>query len=278
MLLHTSTSHVGCHARKRPAAGQSLLAVLLQQLSRSEATEAGLDPRRRGLNGLLPLPHQEAANARLDLCRRLLLERLPSILSLQQMLLRLCMFLLQLIPLVILLIRLLLMTTLREFLQLLTHAVPTEVGLDLRCRRVGLHCVGVLLRGLRHERSSEPVTQSFVSRSLKSVRSEFSKLSHEGRETSQKLGFPPDYLRRSWRGSRTSGLFTKINSKSVKYFKLLLLLIICKDRKYRHIREFPLAIYQNRILSGKLNKERQRFPRYFQKYISRRKRGILQAG
>ena len=166
--MHTSTSHVVSHTRKN-----SLLAILLQQFPRPEATEAGLDPRCRGLNGLLSLSHQETANARLDLRRRFLLERLLSTLSLQQMLLRLHMFLLLLlllVPLLVLLILLLLTTALRGFLQLLAHAVSTEIGLDLRRRGVSLHRVGVLLRSLRHERSSKPVMRSSVSRSLKSVR------------------------------------------------------------------------------------------------------------
>lgn len=58
------------------------LAGLLQELPRPEAAEARLDPRgRRGLR-LLPLPHQEASNAGLDLRRRLILERLARLLIL----------------------------------------------------------------------------------------------------------------------------------------------------------------------------------------------------
>lgn len=193
-----SMSHVALHVKVSTATG--LLAVLLQQLSRPEATEASLDPRRRGLNGLLSLPHQEAANTRLDLRRRLLLERLPSVLSLQQMLFRLhVLLLLLLVPLLVLLILLLrlLTTTLRGFLQLLPHAVPAEIGLNLRCRRVGLHRVGVLLRRLRHERNSEPVTRSSVSRLLKSVRSVQVLQVVSRRPTPQKFDALPDCLQRS---------------------------------------------------------------------------------
>lgn len=141
----------------RPGRGrqrvQPLLAVLLQQLPRSEAPEASLDPRRRCLHGLLSLPHQEAADARLDLRRRFLLERLTGVLLLQERVLRLRLFLLLLVSLLylfrlllLLLLTRLLTTTLRRgrFLQLLAHAVAAEVRLDLRRRRVGLHLIGLL--------------------------------------------------------------------------------------------------------------------------------------
>lgn len=142
-----------------------------------------------------------------------------------------------LVPLLVLLIRLL-TATLRGLLQLLAHTVPTEIGLNLRRRRIGLHRVGVLLRGLRHERNSEPVTRTSVSRLLKSARSAFSKLlarRPDPAETRRSPGLV--YGDRFRRGSRTLGLFTKIERKSENNSKLFL--IICKDhsRESTSIRE-----------------------------------------
>lgn len=164
------------------------------------------------------------------------------------MLLVVILLLVLLILLQLLLLLLLLTMTLRGVLHLLAYAIPAEVGLDLRRRRVGLHRVGVLLRGLRHERSFEPVTQSSVSRSLKFVRSEFSKLFHEDPLRRNSAFSWIAYKDRFRRDSRTFGLFTKIDPRSENNFKLFL--IICKDRsrENRPIREFSWRFI--RILSG----------------------------
>lgn len=143
--------HSDACAPRRASNRQPLLAVLFQQFSRPKAPEAGLDPRRRRLNGLLPLSHQEAAYTRLNLRRRFLLERLSGVLPLQEGLLRLRLLPLLLLLSLLLLLTRLLATALRGLLQLLTHAISAEVGLNLRRRRVGLHRVGLPVRNLRHE-------------------------------------------------------------------------------------------------------------------------------
>lgn len=157
-----------CSDTKEGNSEYSLLTVLLQQFSCSETAETSLDPRRRGLHGLLSLPHEITANSRLDLRRRLLLEHLSRVLPFQERFLRLGLILsliqllipLILVQLLLLLLVLRLTTTLRRrVLQLLAYAISTEVGLDLRRCRVGLHRVDLLLRRLRHERSSDVIAR-----------------------------------------------------------------------------------------------------------------------